>query len=166
MQRVFVNSPPIDRTNAAEQAVSPDIDNGGLRLSYLGADEVPVLELSGAFDFGNVPEIERLLRRRLGPFFFKGRDLVLDLALVELVDSAFVGLVVSLARRLHANRRELLITRPVGYARRTLALVGLPNLVPVYESIDDALAALSGGAPLIPPPFDLGRLAATSPTTP
>jgi anti-anti-sigma factor len=166
MQRVFVNSQPIDRTNAAGQAVSPAIDNGGLRLSYLGADEVPVLELSGEFDFGNVPEIERLLRRRLGPFFFKGRDLVLDLALVELVDSAFVGLVVSLARRLHANRRELLITRPVGYARRTLALVGLPNLVPVYDSIDDALAALSGGAPLIPPPFDLGRLAATSPTTP
>ena len=69
-------------------------------------------ELSGEFDFENVPEIERFLRRRLGPFFFKGRDLVLDLAGVEMVDSAFVGLVVSLVRRLHANRRELLITRP------------------------------------------------------
>jgi anti-anti-sigma factor len=122
---------------------------------------VPVLELSGEFDFENVPEIERFLRRHLGPFFFKGRDLVLDLALVDLVDSAFVGLVVSLVRRLHANRRELLITRPEGYVRRTLALVGLPNLVPVYESIDDALAALSAGAPLIPPPFDLAPFAGT-----
>ncbi len=83
---------------------------------------------------------------------------MLDLALVELVDSAFVGLVVSLVARLHEHRRELLITRPVGYVRRTIALVGLPNLVPVYESLDAALGALAAGAPLIPPPFELTPL--------
>ncbi len=128
--------------------------SGGLRLSFRGAGEVPVLTLSGEFDLENVPEIERFLRRHLGPFFFKTRHLVLDLARVDLIDSSFVGLVVSLVARLHEHRRELLITRPVGYVRRTLALVGLPNLVPVYESLDAALRALEGGAPLIPPPFD------------
>ncbi len=145
----------VDRTASAGRAISLGWGTGGLRLCFMGAGDVPVLKLSGEFDFDNVPEIERFLRRHLGPFFFKGRDLVLDLARVELVDSAFVGLVVSLVRRLHANRRELLITRPRGYVRRTLALVGLPNLVPVYETLEDALAALSAGAPLIPPPFDL-----------
>jgi anti-anti-sigma factor len=128
--------------------------SGGLRLSFRGAGEVPVLTLSGEFDLENVPEIERFLRRHLGPFFFRTRDLVLDLARVDLIDSAFVGLVVSLVGRLHKHRRELLITRPAGYVRRTIALVGLPNLVPVYESLDAALSALAADAPVIPPPFD------------
>ena len=128
---------------------------GSLRLSFAGAGDVPVLSLSGEFDLENVPEIERFLRRHLGPFFFKTRHLVLDLALVELIDSSFVGLVVSLVARLHEHRRELLITSPVGYVRRTIALVGLPNLVPVYESLDAALGALASGAALIPPPFEL-----------
>ena len=39
--------------------------------------------------------------------------------------------------------------------RRTIGLVGLPNVVPVYESLDAALGALATGAPLIPPPFEV-----------
>jgi anti-anti-sigma factor len=124
-------------------------------MSFVGAAEVPVLALSGEFDLDNVPEIERFLRRHLGPFFFKTRDLVLDLALVEMVDSAFVGLVVSLVVRLHEHRRELVVTRPAGYVRRTIALVGLPNVVPVYETLEAGIGALAAGTPLIPPPFDL-----------
>jgi anti-anti-sigma factor len=127
---------------------------GGLRLSFPGGGDVSVLTLSGEFDLENVPEIERFLRRRLGPFFFKSRHLVLDLARVDLIDSAFVGLVVSLVARLHEYRRELVITRPTGCVRRTIALVGLPNLVPVYESLDAALSALAAGAPVIPPAFN------------
>ena len=152
----------VNRTDPTGRTSSLGRGDGGLRLCFMGTGEVPVLKLSGEFDYENVPEIERFLRRRLGPFFFKGRDLVLDLAGVEMVDSAFMGLVVTLVRRLHANRRELLITRPRGYVRRTLALVGLPNLVPVYETLEDALEALSGGAPLIPPPFDLAPFAGAS----
>ncbi len=148
-----------DRPETAGHAVTLKGGGGGLRLSFVGAGEVPVLALSGEFDLDNVPEIERFLRRHLGPFFFKTRDLVLDLALVEMVDSAFVGLVVSLVVRLHEHRRELLITRPAGYVRRTIALVGLPNVVPVYESLDAAIGALAMGTPLIPPPFDLAPCA-------
>lgn len=96
---------PGGRAETACQAMSLSGGNGGLRLSFLGAGEVPVLTLSGEFDLENVPEIERFLRRHLGPFFFKSRDLVLDLARVELIDSAFVGLVVSLVGRLHKHRQ-------------------------------------------------------------
>ncbi len=143
------------RADPAGRAVTLSGGGGGLRLSFAGPGEVPVLALSGEFDLDNVPEIERFLRRHLGPFFFRSRDLVLDLALVEMVDSAFVGLVVSLVVRLHEHRRELLITRPAGYVRRTIALVGLPNVVPVYETLDAAIGALAVGTPLIPPRFDL-----------
>jgi len=151
---VVVSAQPRDRDETACRALSLTGGSGGLRLSY-AAGEVPVLALSGEFDLENVPEIERFLRRHLGPFFFKSCDLVLDLDLVDLVDSSFVGLVVSLVARLHEHHRELLITRPVGYVRRTIGLVGLPNVVPVYESLDAALGALATGAPLIPPPFEV-----------
>ena len=44
--------------------------------------------------------------------------------------------------------------RPAGQVRRVLALVGLPNVVPVFESLDDAVSTLmSGRLPVIPPPF-------------
>jgi len=163
-----VSARPKDRGQTSYRTTSLGGGCGGLQLSFAGAGEVPVLSLSGEFDLDNVPEIERFLRRHLGPFFFKTRDLVLDLAQVELVDSSFVGLVVSLVVRLHRHRRELLITRPVGYVRRTIALVGLPNVVPVFESQEAALEALAAGDPVIPPPFaavpagDAPRVAALS----
>jgi anti-anti-sigma factor len=150
-------SAPTKRSSAAasRRAAWLSTGNGGLRLTRLRDTDTPVLALSGEFDIENVPDIERFLRRHLGPFFFRHSDLVLDLDLVTLVDSTFVGTVVSLVRRLHQHRHELLITRPVGYVRRTLALVGLPNLVPVYETLDDAGSALATGRALIPPPFEL-----------
>ena len=150
-----MNTPPRDRAETAYRATSLRGGSGGLCLSFADGGEVPVLALSGEFDLENVPEIERFLRRHLGPFFFKTCHLVLDLAGVDMVDSSFVGLVVSLVVRLHEYQRELLITRPMGYVRRTIALVGLPNVVPVYETLDAALLALETGAPLIPPPFAL-----------
>lgn len=140
------------------------VGGGGLQLDFRAGVDVPVLSLSGEFDIENVPEIERFLRRNLGPLFFKRSDIVIDLGLVSLVDSTFVGFVVSLVRKLHADHHELLITRPVGYVRRTLGLVGLPNLVPVYESLDEAFVALESGGPLIPPPFELARITVGSPT--
>ena len=152
---VAVSARPKDRGQTSYRTMSLGGGCGGLQLSFAGAGEVPVLSLSGEFDLDNVPEIERFLRRHLGPFFFRHSDLVLDLDLVTLVDSTFVGAVVSLVRRLHEHRHELLITRPAGYVRRTLALVGLPNLVPVYETLEEAGRALATGGALIPPPFEL-----------
>jgi anti-anti-sigma regulatory factor len=110
--------------------------------------------LRGAYDDQTVPEIERLLRRSYGPFFFR-RHLIIDLGAVTSVDESFVDFIVALVRRLHGERRELLLTRPVGGVRRSLASVGLPNLVPVYDSPDEAQAVLStASGPLIPPRFD------------
>jgi len=143
------------RRRSAREGGGPVTAGGGtLTIAYHHDPEVPVLSLSGEFDIENVAEIERFLHRHLGPFYFRNRDLVLDLHSVTLVDSTFLGLVVSLVRRLHANRHELLITRPAGYVRRIIAVVGLPNLVPVYESLDEAFAALAVGVPVIPPPFE------------
>lgn len=118
-----------------------------------GAASVPVLRLEGEFDIDTVSEVDRFLRRRLGPLYER-RHLVMDLSGVTFVDSSFVGFVVRLAARQRQARRELVFAHPVGRVRAVLAMVGLPNLVPVYETLDEALVALrEARAPLIPPAF-------------
>ena len=103
----------------------------------------PVLELLGEFDIDSVPEIDRFLRRHLGPLYHR-QHLVMDLREVTFIDSSFIGFLVRLVRDQRATQRELLLTRPVGQVRRALALVGLPNVVPVFDSVEEAVATLKG----------------------
>ena len=142
------------------EAGSPITAYGGtaaqldLSLEYSAAgEELPVVHLSGEFDIDTVPEIDRFLRRRLGPFYHR-RHLILDLEGVRFIDSAFLGYVVTLVTRLHGHGKELLVTRPRGSVRQILAAVGLPNVVPVYDSIEEGVEILaSGRLPVIPPAF-------------
>jgi anti-sigma B factor antagonist len=117
----------------------------------------PVLELEGEFDIDAVPEIDRFLRRHLGPMYHR-QHLVMDLADVTFIDSSFIGFVVRLVRDQRATQRELVLTRPAGQVRRALALVGLPNVVPVFESVEEAVGMLvAGRLPAIPPAFSAVR---------
>jgi anti-sigma B factor antagonist len=128
---------------------------GGTRLhvSAAGDGKPPVLVLEGEFDLDTVPEIDRFLRRTLGPLY-QQEHLVIDLGGTTFVDSSFIGFVVRLSAAQRARRRELLLVRPVGQVRKVLGIVGLPNIVPVFESVDAAVQSLAGGRlPVIPPAF-------------
>ena len=136
--------------------------SAGVRLTLERSDGtsgtavVPVLRLEGEYDIDTVSEVDRFLRRRLGPFYQR-RTLVIDLGAVTFVDSSFIGFVVRLAGEERRGRGEVVIANPVGPVRRLLCKVGLPNLVPMYESAEEALRALrEATAPLIPPAFSLG----------
>lgn len=126
-----------------------------LRLTWARASrsDVPIVALGGDYDFETVPEVDRFLRRELGPLYHQG-DLLLDLEETTFVDSSFIGFLVRVVGDQRAKRKELVLARPRGQVRRTLALVGLPNLVPVFETLDEAVVALvQGKTPLIPPAF-------------
>jgi anti-anti-sigma factor len=111
------------------------------------------VELAGEFDLDTVPEIDRVLRRNLGPLYHQDH-LVIDLAEATFVDSSFVAFLVRLSGAQRAKRRELLLARPSGQVRRVLGLVGVPNFVPVFDSLDAAVDSLAhGGLPVIPPAF-------------
>jgi anti-anti-sigma factor len=113
----------------------------------------PVLELSGELDLDTVPAIDRFLRRNLGPLYHQ-EHLVIDLAATTFVDSSFIAFLMRLVSDQRARRKELVLVRPAGQVRRALALVGLPNVVPVFESVDEAVGTLvSGRLPVIPPAF-------------
>lgn len=132
-----------------EQAAS----GARLRLSAIPDGRPPVLELEGEFDLDTVPEIDRFLRRTLGPLY-QHDHLVIDLQRTTFIDSSFIGFLVRLSAAQRARRRELLLVRPVGQVRKVLGVVGLPNVVPVFETIDAAVQSLTGGRlPVIPPAF-------------
>ena len=128
-----------------------------IRLRLVGSREAvtapAVLELCGEFDVDTVPDIDRFLRRNLGPLYHQ-EHLVIDLAATTFVDSSFIAFLVRLVTDQRARHKELVLARPAGQVRRVLALVGLPNVVPVFESVDEAVSTLmSGRLPVIPPAF-------------
>jgi len=115
----------------------------------------PILELEGEFDLDTVPEIDRFLRRSLGPLYHRDH-LVIDLATTTFVDSSFIAFLVRVLGEQRTAHKELMLARPVGQVRRVLGLVGLPNMVPVFESVEDAVEMLvSGRLPVIPPAFSV-----------
>lgn len=114
-----------------------------------------MLALDGEFDIDTVPEIDRFLRRRLGPLYHR-RHLVIDLAGATFIDSSFIGFLVRLTGQQRATHCELVLARPAGQVRRLLGMVGLPNVVPVFDSLDEALDALADDRlPVIPPAFSV-----------
>jgi anti-anti-sigma factor len=129
--------------------------DAGAKLRVSAGDEgtPPVLELEGEFDLDTVPEIDRFLRRTLGPLYDRDH-LIIDLARTTFIDSSFIAFVVRLSSAQRARRRELLLVRPVGQVRKVLGMVGLPNVVPVFDTVQAALDSVAGGRlPVIPPAF-------------
>jgi anti-anti-sigma factor len=125
-----------------------------LRVAADAADgRPPVLELEGEFDLDTVPEMDRFLRRTLGPLYHQDH-LVMDLAKTTFIDSSFVSFIVRLSATQRAKRRELLLVRPRGQVRKVFGIVGLANVVPVFETVDAAVDSVLGGhLPIIPPAF-------------
>ena len=83
---------------------------------------------------------------------------MIDLGRTTFVDSSFVSFVVRLVSDQRAKRKELVLARPYGQVRRVVALVGLHNIVPVFESVEEAVDALvRGRLPVIPPAFSAAR---------
>ena len=97
-----------------------------LRLSAAerrGTADRPCVQLEGEFDLDTVPEIDRFLRRTLGPLYHQDH-LVIDLARTTFVDSSFVAFLVRLSAAQRAKRRELLLVRPAGQVRKVFGIVG------------------------------------------
>ena len=70
---------------------------------------------------------------------------VLDLAPVGFVDSAGIGCIVRLTRRLHDAGGELRLAGPGQAVSTALELVRLHRMLEVYPSREEAVASFAGG---------------------
>ena len=76
-----------------------------------------------------------------------GADVVLDLAAVGFLDSAGIGCIVRLNRRLQDGGGELRLAGPGQAVTIALELVRLHRLLEVYPSVDEAVASFGAGEP-------------------
>ena len=101
--------------------------------------DVAVVTAAGELDFALclklAPELDSALRSA-------PRAVVIDLEAVSLVDSSGIGLVLNAFRHLNDTGRELTIACPGGSPRRAFELTALDRELPMYETLEDALAAL------------------------
>jgi anti-anti-sigma factor len=102
---------------------------------------VTVATLTGEIDISNSAEIAAALvslpNAALG--------LVIDLTDVQYLDSTGISLLHDLGLRLQRRAQQLIVVSPIeSPPRRILELTGLPQRSPVFDELEDAVAAVGG----------------------
>jgi anti-anti-sigma factor len=104
-------------------------------------EDATILRLSGEIDLTNARDVANALLQEVSD---DASGLVAELSGVTYLDSAGVRLFVDVAERLQRNRQRLALCVPPGSPiSRTLSIVKMELLVPVHESLDEAVAALT-----------------------
>jgi anti-sigma B factor antagonist len=98
-----------------------------------------LVKLAGRFEFGTRNDYKRVI----GQIVQEGHHrLILDLEQVTFLDSSALGLLLLTDQNFKLKQGSLGLVRPAGYVRQVLDLANLPKVIPVYESVDDAVNAV------------------------
>jgi anti-anti-sigma factor len=104
-----------------------------------------LVRVHGEIDLSNAREVSAAIGVVMGQ---EARKLVVDLTDTTYLDSSGVALLLRLAERLRARRRELHIVAPRGSpVRRVLHFTGVPRVIPLEARLEDALAKGDAGLP-------------------
>jgi anti-sigma B factor antagonist len=97
-----------------------------------------LIRVHGEIDLSNAHEVSSAIGMVMGQ---EARRLVVDLSDITYLDSAGVALLLRLAERLRARRRQLHLVVPRrSPVRRVLQFTGLPRVIPLEARLEDALA--------------------------
>jgi anti-anti-sigma factor len=105
-------------------------------LAVLEANDrsIAVVDLSGELDLTNARELEE----RLEDLSAGRQGLVLELNKVSFIDSAALHVLFRTARRMRRERFGVVL-EPTAAIARTLTIVGLPDVVTLRGSVEEAL---------------------------
>jgi anti-anti-sigma factor len=104
-----------------------------------------LIRVHGEVDLSNAHEVSSEIGIVMGQ---EACRLVVDLSDITYLDSAGVALLLRLAERLRARRRQLHLVVPRGSpVRRVLDFTGLPRVIPLEARLEDALAQCHSGRP-------------------
>jgi anti-anti-sigma factor len=110
-----------------------------LAVAELECDAVAGVAVRGEVELATEPvltaAVQEAIRCSSGPF-------VIDLGAVDFLDSTGIHCLVRARALLGREDRALAILRPRDNVRRVLALTGIDELVPVYDSYDELARAL------------------------
>lgn len=102
---------------------------------------VPVIELSGDLVAANHAERERAVAPTLRA---RGPGLVLDLADVGFASSVGLSWFVYLGKALSEQGRALALARPSRVVDRTLRMVGIDDVIPIFRTVAEAQSWVAG----------------------
>ena len=103
----------------------------------LGADTL--LTVEGVIKLGESAEFfARTLERVLAE---DGRNVYVDMAKINYMDSTGIGELVGYLGRFKEAKRRLILINPADRVRRLLQVAQLDDLFPTFDSLDSAIAA-------------------------
>lgn len=118
--------------------------NAPFRVTAESGDGLLTVSVYGELDQGTAPK----LRSALGETLDTPTVAVLvDLSDCEFIDSTGLSLLVEAKRRLTEERRRFGVCCPDADVRRLLELTGIDEAVGLFDTRDEAAAALRNGTP-------------------
>src|SRR3954452_5653062 len=105
------------------------------------AASLHTVRVSGELDQSTAPE----MRTALDDALAAGANILIDLSDCEFIDSTGLSLLVEAKRDLDGGERRFGVCCPDPNVRRLLELTGIDQAVNLFDTRDDALAALSDG---------------------
>lgn len=114
--------------------------------AYLG-DDVYVVTVAGEFDIATAPSVREALRTAIEE---GGREIVLDILGVAFIDSAALGMLVDVSKRLRARGGTLAVVCADRQLLRVFEITGLTRIFRMHASLREAVEPL--GRPAVAEP--------------
>lgn len=102
------------------------------------------MTVHGELDQGTAPELRGALGSAMGE---SSASVLVDLSGCDFIDSTGLSLLVEAKRRLGEDGRGFGVCCPDADVRRLLELTGIDAAVGLFDTRDEAVAALTNGAP-------------------
>lgn len=125
--------------NREASAASAASSSSACEVSERQIGAVAVVAPSGVVDMLTAPQLEEAIRTAMGK---KPSGLVVDLTAVEFLASAGMGVIVA-AHEEKDDATTFFLVAEGPATSRPLKLVGIADIVPLYATLDEALAALN-----------------------
>jgi len=103
-------------------------------------DGVVVIAIVGELDISTAPRLREELIRRTAELATP--KIVLDLAGVDLLDSTGLGVIFEGIKRARLRQGDLALARAEGQVLRDLEITRVLEILPNFESVDQAIASL------------------------
>jgi len=117
--------------------------NAQFKVETESDGELHTVSVHGELDQGTAPQLRGVLGSAIGD---ASASVLVDLSECDFIDSTGLSLLVEAKRRLGDEQRGFGVCCPDADVRRLLELTGIDEAVGLFDTRDEAVAALRNGA--------------------
>ena len=117
--------------------------NAAFKVDAVTDGELHTVTVHGELDQGTAPQLRGVLGSAMGE---ATTSVLVDLSGCEFIDSTGLSLLVEAKRRLGEDGRGFGVCCPDADVRRLLELTGIDEAIGLFDTRDEAAAALGNGA--------------------